>query len=209
MTFIENQICARLSAIADLPYGIGEVFNNTMCLISGIAGTTLAACCLGQSENLNETIRFLKPASWILPTLFSSSIKVLNPAADLFCDKFSYSFKKQLFSKALSSDIRPFYTPLIISESFIKKHLISRAVLTFYSSALIICKVVDLALGLIASVFAITTFGTLTSINKIALGQLKALDVITVPFQALFGFINPQNTGMLFGYYPYNRIEKY
>lgn len=187
MNFIENQIFHRITTIIELPTELGYAVKCLGEVVSGVAGTILATIFLGCSEKLNRHIEKLESSSRIFPELLDTGLQILNPDA-VHVNELSDG----CLSMPLNHRFFNWYSTLD-NASFFNRQIVSRAAIALYVPILTIIKAADFALGLIASVFAILTFGTIEKIHVFAHNQLRTLHFVTFPIALAYTLVKPND----------------
>lgn len=184
---------ARLSYAARIPVTLVTTALDTVLL--GLF-TSLNVLTLGKVERIHEKNKEQTgPISILPPHLFYLTLNVFNPRAELARKKSGFvanrpanltnepepkvvfgnfgiisEVVKNLFTRATDS--------LRKSRSIVKSQLLTRFTFAIAIPVLIVCKIVDLAIGILAAVAAIVAFGTSKTLNTWAYVGLDVISLI-------------------------------
>jgi hypothetical protein len=195
VSFAERTICqrhikSRFGHLALIPVSLCADIMDTVRGIFPALGTFLT---LGTNRGLSKsTMDDWKGLDNLLADPYLHFIKAINPKADVGYKSGKYN--SGILAEIAQKKIIKWFYNCQCSDSFIKKQIGTRLTMALWAVTMIITRVVDGVLGVVAAVFSILTLGSSPCGWKFNVWAHKGLHVTAIVsdlFKATIGFINP------------------
>lgn len=190
MINIASFFAPRFDAVKKIPIHASKFSRDLAKTIEGAVFSILSAITLGKHKAFNTKSEKSLRTALLLPRIYRASISIINPKA-----KYNHLEKEKPTALLASYVVAPIFKYAFEvsqdSESFFKRHIVSRgsyalgAFLSFY------IKKIDLWTAIPAVIISTITAGKFSEINTLAIKQLSALSYLDDLCKGLRGFVNP------------------
>lgn len=184
----ENQVFSRVSGIIALPRKTGAVVSQLTRVATGAIATVGSIATLGYSNSIFIEVKHLSAARDLLPTVYVAAFGIINPSATIRTKNESIctEITRRILERSTLDCVDRY-------ASFLDKQIKSRLFITGYALVATIAKVLDLAIGVIATAASVLSFGYFEGLNMFAATHLKALDVVVLPLIWAAAMVNPSH----------------
>ncbi len=187
MNVLQYISATAYTAVVEVPFGVCEAAFTAGSATVGVAASTLSILTAGASCRLNALANRAAKASLILPYLYIPVLKVVNPYARIDCDS------RGIVGAHSTGSIFRHAAQAACQRDFLSQHVISRGGYALGATTAVISRVADLAIGLVAAIFAIIPcLGRIESVNNFAVAHLMVFGAVGDVCHALRGVVNPQ-----------------
>lgn len=166
-------VTPRAVAVAELPFSLSQVFVQTATAIAAVVATPYA---IVNPKKFGDFAEETEHFESIIPLVYTHFAKIVNP---VFANDFGEIDEcRGKVTDYVHQKIETLNTRIINRSSTSSQQALVRVTIAGGILLKTLARVADFALGVIAGVAALVTFGKISSLNKFAISSLSLLGVI-------------------------------